>query len=97
MKPVRLHAGAKAEAQAAALYYESRQPGLGFDFLAEVDAALDRIAASPGRWQRAGHGTRRVNTARFPYTLFYQDTPAAVIVLAVAPQHRRPHYWRSRI
>ena len=32
MKPVRLHAGAKAEAEAAALYYESRQTGLGFDF-----------------------------------------------------------------
>ena len=96
MKPVRLHAGAMAEIEAEARYYESRQAGLGFDFLAEVDNALARIAQSPERWPRAKYGTRRVNTGRFPHTMFYLNTPDAAIVLAVAPQRRRPYYWNTR-
>ena len=96
MKPVRFHIEALAELEAEALYYEQHQPGLGFDFLTAVDAAIVRIATAPGRWQSAVHGTRRVNLARFPYTLFYLDTPAAAIILAVAPQRRHPDYWRSR-
>ena len=81
MKPVRLHAGAKAEAEAAALYYESRQTGLGFDFLAEVEITLGRIAACPERWPRAGYGTRRISTARFPYTLARRSRNQIVLVL----------------
>ena len=50
MKPVRLLPPAEAEVAAAARWYEARQTGLGVDFVAEVDAAFDRIAGAPGRY-----------------------------------------------
>ena len=39
-----LHPEARAEFRRAALWYDERRSGLGDEFVAEVSAALDRIA-----------------------------------------------------
>jgi hypothetical protein len=46
------HPDAEAELEAAAFWYEERQPGLGNDFLAEFESTLRRIVAEPGRWRK---------------------------------------------
>jgi hypothetical protein len=40
---------AKADVRAAARWYELQRSGLGREFVAEVDAALNRIAENPLR------------------------------------------------
>jgi hypothetical protein len=97
MTPVLLHAEAKAEIEAESLYYEARSAGLGLLFLAEVDAALSRIAEAPERWQRSRCGTRRVNVKRFPHSLYYLVHAGTVVVVALAPHRRRPFYWGTRL
>jgi hypothetical protein len=44
------HPEADEELEAAALWYEERQPGLGEDFLDEFERTLSRIVAEPERW-----------------------------------------------
>ena len=44
---VGFHPAAGSELQAAANYYESRVPGLGGDFLIEIEAACSRLSELP--------------------------------------------------
>jgi len=95
---VRLHAGARAELEDAALWYEQEQEGLGAAFLAEVARAAATIEEAPATWPlfRKSTGIRRFLRARFPYALLYRSDSDAVVVLAVAHTKRRPGYWRAR-
>jgi hypothetical protein len=44
---VRIQSSAEAEAAQAAEWYESQQPGLGIEFLLELDAAIERATETP--------------------------------------------------
>jgi hypothetical protein len=46
----RFSSAAEAEVAAASENYESKQAGLGADFLSEVEAALHRIESFPFAW-----------------------------------------------
>ena len=51
---------AELELWEAVAYYESRAPGLGLDFQAEIEASLQAIAEAPDRWSlRASLPIRR--------------------------------------
>ena len=97
MMPLIIHEAAEEELWREVAYYEREAAGLGLDFLSEAERGLQRIQAGPARWQRANHGTRRVLLLRFPHTIYYRELPEAVWIVAVAPQRRRPFYWRSRL
>ena len=90
---------AAEEAEEAARWYEDQCPGLGEEFLEEIDRAIDRIRESPQRWRQYGADARvrRFIVHRFPYAVVYTYDATRVLVIAVAHQHRRPGYWRSRI
>lgn len=96
-----LHADAAAELEAAALWYDERRAGLGLQFLAAVDRAVEHARS----WPRSGSAVpelprdlevRRVPVARFPYHLVYLPRDEVIHVLAVAHDHRRPGYWKGR-
>jgi plasmid stabilization system protein ParE len=93
-----LSAEAAEELEAAADWYEKRQPGLGLVFLDAVEAALAYLADWPvsGAPVLTTAGARRTPVSRFPYHLPYVLLDDHVRVLAVAHDHRRPGYWRSR-
>jgi len=57
MKPLIVHEDAEAELWSAVAYYEDEAPGLGLDFLSEVEHVFGCIQDSPELWQRARHGT----------------------------------------
>ena len=44
---VNIQPSAEAEADEAAAWYEAQQPGLGMEFLLELDAAIERAAETP--------------------------------------------------
>lgn len=96
MKPLVVHPEAEAELQVAAGYYEERVAGLGSEFLEEIGDCFRRVEAAPGSWPVAYGTFRRVYARRFPYTVFYEERPDRISVLAIAHQKRRPGYWRKR-
>ena len=93
---VDLHPEATAEARAAFLWYAERNPSAANAFIAELDHAVREIRNSPERWPRHLHGTRKFLFRRFPYSVIYRITDAAIQVVAVAHQRRRPGYWKTR-
>lgn len=55
------HPEADQELEAAALWYEDRQPGLGDHFLDEFERTLRRILAEPERWPKIRGENRKLN------------------------------------
>jgi hypothetical protein len=97
---VRFHSAARAEAEAAARWYDEREPGLGGDFVTEVERVVDEIVRSPETWPRCPEDprARRLVLSRFPFSVVYVITPQHdVVIAAVAHTKRRPGYWTERL
>lgn len=62
---------AERELTDAALWYESKQIGLGKRLRDEVAHVVSRIAEDPMLWREREGGYRRVNCPVFPYFLAY--------------------------
>jgi len=102
MKPLRTEPEASTELEEAAVWYEGKREGLGFEFLGAVDAALEFVT----HFTQAGSSlpfvpkdlpVKRVPVRRFPFHVVYLETSEAIRVLAFAHDRRRPGYWLSRI
>jgi hypothetical protein len=101
MRTVRILEEASQEAIKAAAWYEYEQPGLGAEFFAAVDAAIDVIEENftpllplP---EEAGHtGAKRLVLERFPYDIVAIELPEETVVIAVAHHSRKPGYWLGR-
>lgn len=101
-KPVTLDPEALEELEAAAVFYDSRRPGLGDDLLAEADVAISQLQQQPALFSLAPGISRelcvrRVLLRRFPYTVIFVELAEEIRVLAFAHGHRRPGYWRRRL
>ena len=60
------HPEADQELEAAALWYDERQPGLGDDLLDEFEQTLRRVLGEPERWRKVRGDNRKLNFRRFP-------------------------------
>jgi toxin ParE1/3/4 len=87
---------AKTDVQAAARWYERQRPGLGREFVDEVDSALNRVAENPLQYQVLHRETRRAIVHRFPYAVFYRVEVNSIIVFCVSHLHRDPMPWKDR-
>ncbi|MEX0775833.1 MAG: type II toxin-antitoxin system RelE/ParE family toxin [Phycisphaeraceae bacterium] len=97
MKRIIIHPAAESELEEAVAYYQGRGAGLGLEFHAEIEAAIQLIRQQPdvgAPYGRRGH--RKYVLRRFPYLVFYLDLGQALGVVAVAHQKRRSGYWLSR-
>lgn len=88
---------ARLEFKEAERYYDQQVPGLGERFRAEVRSVLARIRAWPLSCPRERGDIRRLILPRFPYKLLYSVESDHIYVIAVAHQHREPHYWSERV
>jgi plasmid stabilization system protein ParE len=95
-KSVRFHEEALAELIAEAVYYESKSKGLGERFAHEIEAAIGIAREFPEIGAPFKYGTRRVFPKRFPFSIVYRVHSDEIIILAVAPDARKPGYWRNR-
>ncbi|WP_025322484.1 type II toxin-antitoxin system RelE/ParE family toxin [Deferrisoma camini] len=93
---LRIQSEAEKDLATAYDWYEARQPGLGAEFLAEIDAVLSRIGEAPTRYPVVHRGVRRALARRFPYGVFYLIAPDAVVVIAVLHAARDPALLRRR-
>jgi plasmid stabilization system protein ParE len=88
---------AQQELDDAVAWYESQQPGLGLQFLNEIDRTIKRIVIYPKSCAEIEDGIRRCLIKRFPYGVIYGIEHDTVIIIAVSHLHRKPRYWYRRI
>jgi plasmid stabilization system protein ParE len=77
-------------------WYESREPGLGEDFLRCVEACLLTIERHPHAFPVAVDEFRHAPIRRFPYEIFYEPTHDSIVVYAVFHCSQDPQKWRKR-
>lgn len=87
---------AKGDLRQAARWYERRMPGLGREFVAEIDAAVDRIVDNPLQYQVIYKNARRAIARRFPFGIFYRIDDSEIIVFAIVHLQRDPALWQDR-
>ena len=88
---------ARAEHLDEVVFYESRLPGLGAEYLAEFEAVMARICANPDSFRSVGKpDIRKAGFKRFPFNVIYRVEPAQIVILAIAHLRRRPAYWARR-
>ncbi len=86
-RPLVFEPEVRGEIDEAHAWYEGQRAGLGEEFLAEVQAALDRIQAAP---------ERHALVKRFPDAVYYRAAPDRTKVTAVHHTSRDPGRWQSR-
>ena len=93
---------ADGEAIEAALWYEERRPGLGDEFLMELETGLSAIRSSHENLPvlegySGSHSIRRHLLKRFPYVVVIACRATEVLVVAIAHARRRPYFWLDRL
>lgn len=87
---------ARAEFDAAAFWYEDRKPGLGAQFVSEIDHAVTLASTHPERCPVQHDNIRCVRARRFPYAVFFRPEENRIVVLAVFHARRDPTVWQVR-
>lgn len=90
------------EASNAAPWYDQRRPGLGDEFLAELQFALSAVEfrshGMPALESYSGpHDIRRQLLKRFPYMVVIALRDEECLIVAIAHTRRRPLYWLNRL
>ena len=93
----RFHPEAEAELNLSLDYYESIEPGLGYDFALEVYETIQRVVDFPKAWTTLDGEVRRSLVKRFPYSVLYSEEADGILILAVMNLHRAPDYWKHRV
>jgi plasmid stabilization system protein ParE len=69
LKELRIQPAAVEDAETAAGWYEAQRPGLGIEFILELDAAIERAVETPEAYELKYRKVRRVLMRRFPYAV----------------------------
>jgi plasmid stabilization system protein ParE len=96
-REVRLRPEAEQDLVEAATWYEVNQPGLGQQFLDEVQETLSSISEQPLAYTLVYRSVRRALLSRFPFGVFYVMSDPTLIVVAVLHGSRHPRSWKGRL
>jgi len=102
VKDFRVEAVAQTEFEEAAGWYETQRDGLGFEFIAEIDRVLVRVAHQ-GKFVTSpiatveGGVVRREFVERFPYVVLFVETNDQRRVIMIRRGSSDPALWRSRL
>ncbi len=88
---------AEADLAGAFSWYEDKRPGLGYDFLLQVEAGLKFIERMPETHPIGYKGTRKHLIKRFPYKIVYILEHKTAVVLAVLHGKRSEELLKRRI
>lgn len=99
MKQYRLQAepAVELDVESAFEWYETEEPGLGFEFVEQVRAAYQLVAQNPFAFQNLRSSIRRALTRRFPYAVYFSVENDTVLILAVLHCARDPAEWQRRV
>ncbi len=93
---LRWHGEARAEADAAAAFYNDKQPGLAQRFLDDLEEALHRIQRHPQAYRQVEGEIRKCRVPHFPYGVIYRVRPDFIEIIAVMHLRQSPEYWKQR-
>jgi len=97
-----VHPEAQTELEEATEYYAA----LGSLQVAQFDAARRRVLDLLETWPELGSPyleidndppIRRHSLGKFPYSVYYVENGAELVILAYAHHSRKPEYWRERM
>lgn len=94
--PLLIRPAAAADIEDAFRWYERQRAGLGNEFVAAIQTALDDVAAHPAKYPVIHRGARRAFVRRFPYAIFYRPWAERVVVVACMHVRRDPIRWKAR-
>lgn len=89
-------APARHEVEEAATWYDQQRPGLGEEFLREIDEAVIRAAIHSNRYPLVFADVRKAVARRFPYSVFFRVRNECLVILAVFHGRRDPTIWQDR-
>jgi plasmid stabilization system protein ParE len=78
-------------------WYERQREGLGDEFLESVENAFGKIDRMPEMHRLIYRDIRRIQTQRFPFTVYYRIVEDEVVVVAVLHSRRDPRIWQARL
>jgi len=78
-------------------WYESREPGLGEDFLRCIEGSIRGIQRHPEMYPIAVDEFRRAPIRRFPFEIFYEPSAGAITIYSVFHCSQDPQKWRERL
>lgn len=87
---------ARRDLDETALWYEERRPGLGVQFMSEINHAVYLAAENPEHFPVMHRDVRCVRVRRFPYSVFFRAESRHIVVLAVFHARRDPNVWKQR-
>ena len=90
------HPAASRELVEIAVYYDRELPGLGSDFLNELDRVLSLLAENPQLGAVFEPPFRRALMQQFPFSVYYAVESNRIKVMAIAHQSRKQGYWTGR-
>jgi plasmid stabilization system protein ParE len=94
---VRFHDEARGELVHEVGVYTAVSRSLGERFDNAIKKAVAQAAEFPDMGSPFLHGTRRVIPRKFHFSVVYLTLGDEVFIVAIAPDSRRPGYWRSRL
>lgn len=83
---------ARYEAMEALNYYDNIQPGLGDNFLTDLEEKFAAICENPFAYSYIDEkgGLRDTMLKRFPYLVIFKIRQKEVIILSVHNRHKKP-------
>ena len=89
---------AEADLTDTAVWYDSREPGLGLEVISEVNAAILRALKNPESFRRVRRNpeVRRVLTRQFLYRVFFIVRTDAIGIFAIIHAARHDRVWKRR-
>ena len=94
--PLTFWRGVQAEIQRAHRWYQKQRPGLGDEFLGELEIVLERLKNRPESLAVIHRDVRIAAVDRFPYGVYFRLAPHEIRVLAVLHLQRNPALWQRR-
>lgn len=91
-----LRRAASDELMEAAAWYGRQGPGLGEEFLREIEQSIHAAATAPQRHPVVFGDIRRTVARRFPFAVYFRVRSDALVVLAVFHGRRNPVIWQRR-
>jgi toxin ParE1/3/4 len=93
---VRFLPAAELELLRETAYYAKARPGTGARFNEAVRQAVLRAVHLPQAGAPSFEETRTMLVKGFPFSVVYRASEQELLVVAIAPHRKRPHYWLSR-
>lgn len=96
MKPARLSQLAVQDIAAARDWFESKEPGLGGQFVERVNETVARIEANPFQYPQIIRDARRANLKKFRYSVWFRIKLDHSLVIGCVSQRQDLSLARRR-